>query len=257
MLSFILSTAASAVLIGVLLFITRQRLARQFEDIQRRQVEIERAVGAIKLTLERSTTDAQLERLHLGLVRMQENMARRHEALTRSTCRRSLTDLQSATLRQWGGALGVELEDGRIEELVRAIERAEIFEPKDIQITTPDLLAHLIALLGQRDRNVVVGIMGAPAGLPAPFLRRAAAGFFEQMDVRRIPDDLRGAESLNALIFCASAPLESLESSLGLVKEGGILLVHATDADRTGVNFTGFELVAAEWNTRLYRKGPQ
>jgi hypothetical protein len=253
MLSFFLATAASAILIGVLLLITRQRLARQFTDIERRQIEIERAIAVIKLGIERSTTDAQLKRLHLGLVRIQENMAQRYGELALSASRRRLGELQSEALRQWSQMLGAELEAGQIEDLARIVERAEILEPKGMEIGTPDLFARVIALLSQRDRKVSIGMMGTSSGWSASFVRRLVSDFFDQAEVSQVPDDLAGMKPLNVLIFDEAVPLDKLEPVLRLVKDGGLLLMHAA-ADGDVPDFAAFELVAAEWNTRVYRR---
>ena len=258
MLVFFLSAFASAILLGVSLLITRRRLARQFQNIEQRQNEIERAIEKftpeIELEIKRCrTTDAQLERLHLGLVRIQENMARRHDALLSQFGHRQLTGLQSAALEEWAGKLGVKLADGGIEEWLRAVERAEAFEPRDVPIETPDLLALVVALLGESDRHVTIGVAGASAGSLASVLPRVLSGHLDQMDVRELPKDSTETKPLDFLILDDTFPFAERELALNLVKGKGTLILHSVP-DVEGMPLDAFEMVGAEWKTRVYRK---
>lgn len=254
MLVFISSIFVSALFTGVMLVITRRRLGRQFDNIERRQIEIERAVAVIKLGIERSTTDAQLRRLHLGFVRLQENAARRYGELLSPGPRSRLSELDLSALGDWAAMFGGKLESGQIEKWARAIERAEILEGNDIDAAMPDLVAEAIALSWRLDRRLSVGVTGAAAESRAAMLRRVFSGSPREITISEVSGESTGMGPLDVLIITsADAFARAPVSLLGSIKEGGLLVTHGA-ANPPAAAFDGFGLLAAEWETQIYQK---
>ncbi|MDD5198742.1 MAG: hypothetical protein PHC88_02985 [Terrimicrobiaceae bacterium] len=248
----ICSVLLSAILTVALLLATRRRLARQFDDIERRLLQAERTILSIKLGLERDTTMPQLQRLHRGLIRIQENLARRHGGLAPFAAgmnSRFAGEFQLASLREWAGALGVALGRGEIEALTRAIARAEADGIGPIRLETPDLFAGVIALLRWRGAPVHVFAAGDISKDFAALVRALAPIWFERVEV----ESIGRAARVDALIVDA-AGLPAADA-FHLVKDGGTLVVLGLSAGDRGIgSFAEFDSVGAEGKIAVYRK---
>jgi hypothetical protein len=267
MIPVLISISISTIIVVALLLWTRRRLTPQFRNLDHRLMEVERLTALLKKGHDPdSTTAAQLQRLHMGLMRVQENMARRYGALAPlakeasrrgADAQRHLTELQLSALQQWAGLLGVPLGAEQIEQLVRTLARAEALEADDIPLGTCDLSARVIALLGSGARDFTVAVAGSSTGSMALLLQRIASGFFDRLEILRIPtgeQNFPQTPPLDALILDEGIPAPEIQSSLfHLVRNDG-LLVSSTGPDRAAESFPGFELVAAEWSTAVYRK---
>ena len=129
MVQILIAVAISTALLVGLLCVVRQRLARQFANIERRLLEVERVSSAIEQQLERSTPAAELQRLHLGMVRLQENIARRYGpllSLADGTPRRRLTEFQRSGLQQWAAAIGAPCDAAKIDQEIEPGKKAEV-----------------------------------------------------------------------------------------------------------------------------------
>ena len=251
MLEVFISVAVSALLTAGLLYVTRQRLARQFSDIQRRLLEVERVTAAIKQQLERSTTAAELQRLHVGMVRLQENIARRYGPLLpakRDGGRAHLSELQRSGLEQWASALGAPCDSMRIDELLRVAGREKL------PAAMPDAIARVIAIPGWSAQAAAVGIAGDPAF--TAFLQRAAGDFFERVEFFPASPGMAASPEppqFDALILDETISPDGIGPLSALVKPGG-LLVAAIRADEGEPELPQFDLVARAWNTSAFRK---
>ena len=228
----LISGALSALVTVALLWLTRRRLTTQFRGLYRRLDKVEHELAALKPI--HDTTDEQLQRIHLALVRVQEKIARRYGPLAAGHS--PLTELQSYALQQWSATFGRPRELAEIDALARALERARALGEGETPLDLVDLAALALALAG-RPATVVAGKYGDAL---APLLAAVVSGLEK-------PDELA---ALDALVVDADTPFEAL---LGAIKEGGLLVVteHAGRPERV---FPGLELAAAEWKITVYRK---
>ncbi|MGH8046381.1 MAG: hypothetical protein ACREKL_03975 [Chthoniobacterales bacterium] len=245
-LQILISVAIEALVTVALLLVVRNRVARQFDDIERRLAEVERTAHALRTGAESSTITAQLQRLHLGMVRLHEDVAQRYgplaplaeELAQHGPVRIHLGAYQLAGLREWADRLGVPLEEEQIRELGREVGKMEGGN-RDVSTSTHELLAAIIALLplhGQR--GLKLGVAGAPSQL----VGRVASEFLESSTVS--PAD----NSSDCDIVIA----EDEASSLGALKSGGMLVTIGGDAPEELPK--ELALVDAAWNVRVYRK---
>jgi hypothetical protein len=250
MLEIITAVAISAFLTVAFLWMARNRLSRQFEDIQRRLVDVERTAAALRKGIESSMTAAQLQRLHLGLVRLHEDVAERFGPLlplaekmaARGPDRDWLSDYQIGGLRDWASRLGVPLEAAQIGELAREIGQLEKDKGIRVPVVTHELLAIVIALLPLHDRSgLKIEVAGDSAPTLIPLLSGVVSGFLDQSQVYAVGN---GVE-------CDVRISDALEPRLDLLKKAGTLVTFGAAAIEELP--AGLELVNAEWNVRVYR----
>jgi hypothetical protein len=244
-----LSVLISAAITGALLLVTRQRLARQFADIQRRLLHLEGAVATIEAKLAHSTSEQQLRRLHRGVRGLHESIAQRYGPLVplaremslRGPERvRLLSEFQLATLEQWADAVSMPLERTELEKLLRMIAQAEAGEMGPLDFATTKLLASVIPLLQWRDKSLAVSLKGSSLEALAPLLPMLSPAFFRAVEVdcaSGMPDVIL-AESWDVLVNDALA-----ENGRVVITGGGQELPRA-----------GFELVAAGQQVNVYRE---
>ncbi|HVE16256.1 MAG TPA: hypothetical protein VNB29_05940, partial [Chthoniobacterales bacterium] len=242
----VVSVLISTAICVALLLVTRQRLFRQFSDIQRRLLALERSIQALNLKHENDTTPEQLKRLHLGLVRLQENAAERF-GIQAAQSRRSVSEFQVAGLGEWAASLGVSVAPGRIENLAHVVELAERLQSEPVPIGTSDLLAGIIGISAQPERRPSVGLVGESAKSLSDLLPQLVPVFLDGLEIR--PFDPSAPEAFDVVLLGGSA------AALPPVKKNGVLIVQvAPGTDGAATEFPGFELLAGEWNTRVFRR---
>ena len=251
----ILISVLCSVLIGTavaiaLLALTRNRLAKQFADIERRLFQAERTILAIKSGRESGIVSAQLGRLHKGLTRLQENVAHRYGPLAEELrkdapeARRFLGDYAIAKLEQWSSLVGARVSPSQIEKLAAEVARL------DASAEAPDFTALLAALIAmQRWRNG--GLAVALGDLESAWLRGVVgqSTSLGAMDVR--------SEGADVVLLDG---VKACEASLGCLKAaGGVVVFGAVPAEESegARGIPHCELLAAGNGISVYLRKPQ
>jgi hypothetical protein len=254
MLGVLVSVLIGAVITIALLLVTRQRLTRQFSDVQRRLLQAERALVDLKAWREASTTEVQLERLHAGLVRMQENIARRYGALLPlarelgerpASEQRFLSEFQQRGLEQWAAALGMPMESDEISRWTRAIALAEAGGAVELPIPTVDLLALAIALAGVAADGREIAVGGDSMAGVAALLRVALPGTFGATGFR--PASTEG--DVPAALLLDDSFSGNLDAILDRTAPGSRLVFRGVERE-----MSGFVHEATEWGVAVYRR---
>jgi len=254
MLGVLISVLIGSIITIGLLLVTRQRLTRQFNDVQRRLLQTERALVDLKSWREASTTDAQLERLHAGLMRVQENVARRYGALLPLARalgdrpageQRFLSEFQHRGLEQWAAALRVPIEPKEIARWTRAIDHAETGGAVEFAIPTIALLAQAIALAGVAGEGREVVAAGESAEGVAALLRVALPGTFGSTGFSQASAD---GGDIATLLLDDTFSGDSA-ALLDRIAPGGRLILCGAKRE-----LPNFECEAAEWGVAVYRR---
>jgi hypothetical protein len=242
--SVLCSVLLSAGIFVALLALVRSRLGRQFTEIERRLGHVEKLVREIKTGQGSESVSEQLKRLHKGLVRLQENTARRYGPLIPlaeemrdnvAEQRRFLGDYAISRLEGWAAELGLSISRARVLELAREVARL------DEKVDAPDfmaLLAALIALQAWREDRLAVALDDAqPAWLRKVLCHSRSLG---EIEVCSSPSDVDVV-----LLF-------ALQDAGPIPAKGGAVILGANEDAPTDI--PGCTLVAAGEGVMVYKK---